>query len=284
MKACWFEVDGDTYHATKDYPWFVTTGVCYAKNYPSEASKLFYFDSKGVLQKNYAGPAVYNGTTYFFKNGMLFSPTTSNYGLVEGSDGYYYFLKGGGKVLLPSEGTTVKQWVGVANDGIDWRQGLVTDKKDYYFDSQGRMSTSLINKDKAIDVTNTPVDKDNINVTGRVINVTVTENDTSIACKVVYQIGNTYVSVEANKTDLGYSFATEVGASSIQFVVTGDASGDGTIDDKDVTDIKNVVLEAANTISEVGKLAGDVNGDGKVTALDLALINAAAKDKIKFTW
>ena len=85
-----------------------------------------------------------------------------------------------------------------------------------------------------------------------------------------------------------YSCATEVNAADIHFVVSCTADGSGTMDATDIAALKNEILEKTEAgvpdVDEVGKLAGDVNGDGKVTALDLALINAALKNKIDLKW
>jgi hypothetical protein len=162
--------------------------------------------------------------------------------------------------------------------------GYVDKETTCYFDSQGRMTTPLINKDTEIKIpAAAPISKENVTVLGRVIEVTVSEG--TAGCKVVYKDGNAYVTAEATKTANGYSFVTEVGATDIQFVVSGDVDCDGIVDSNDVSVLRDFVLEKAEaTISEVGKITADVNGDGKLTALDLALINAVAKGKANLDW
>ena len=58
-----------------------------------------------------------------------------------------------------------------------------------------------------------------------------------------------------------------------------DYNGDGKLTNDDVTSLKNAILgKSEGYATEV--FIYDITGEGKVTALDLALINAAVKGKI----
>ena len=284
VKGCWFEVDGNTYHVEKNYPFTWTTGYGhYIHDFiDGDSTSSWLFDENGVLQKNFTGAAevTVNGTKRMicFENGKVHTA----FGLIQGTDGYYYYVNNN-----QEDGS----WVdGEVITNMDFKvtvlrgHGYVNKETTCYFDSQGRMTTPLINKDTEIKIpAAAPISKENVTVLGRVIEVTVSEG--TAGCKVVYKDGNTYVTAEATKTANGYSFVTEVGATDIQFVVSGDVSCDGIVDSNDVSVLRDFVLEKAEaTISEVGKITADVNGDGKLTALDLALINAVAKGKANLDW
>lgn len=275
----WFEVDGKWYFANKNEYGYVRTG--YQHYIPSKedttVNECYIFDERGALRTDYTGPAVADsGITRFFVNGVLFH-TSSNYGLMKGSDGYLYFIQGGAVVLLDAN-----KWVGVANDDTDWTHGYVK-AGNYTFDKYGRLTKQLVLTDEnAID------DKtgDNVKteVVGGVLNV---ENDE--ACKVIYKDNeNNYSSIDSmeNPYGDGYNFDIPTETDKVEIIISGDVNIDGEITNDDVTNLRDEALgKTENNVTEQGMLVGDVNGDGKITALDLALIAAAANNPdFKLGW
>jgi hypothetical protein len=227
-------------------------------------------DEMGALQREFTG-VHYDGTNYhYMKKGVRVIIA----GLYE-ADGYYYYVNGNnGTLYVNQTGFSV-----AANRA----NGLVPAGK-YDFDSQGRLSTPLINKDTEIQIpTTNPISKEDITVLGRAIDVEVKDEENSVACKVVYKSGSTYVVAEVTKTDAGYSFATEVGATDIQFVVSGDTDGNGKVETEDVTALQQDMLGKKDA-GAAGKLAGDINGDGKLTIADIVLLNAASKGRTDIKW
>ena len=82
-----------------------------------------------------------------------------------------------------------------------------------------------------------------------------------------------------------YDFAIPQNATEIKIVLAGDLNGNGQVDQEDVDHLKDSILgKNGKTLTEEQKLLCDANGDGKFTAVDVALINAAAKGKIKLDW
>lgn len=54
-------------------------------------------------------------------------------------------------------------------------------------------------------------------------------------------------------------------------IIKGDLNGDGRIDAQDLLLLQLIMLEALNP-NEHAKLAGDVNGDGNITLTDLGSV------------
>ena len=229
----------------------------------------------------------------FFKNGILYSQTiypryngsSWTKGIIQGSDGYYYFVNNDATYYA-----SVTKWVGVADNGEDWTNGYVPAGKNYTFDALGRMTTPLIKTDDIKLPANNSIDAAQTKVEGKVVTVTVTNEDAP-TFKVGYKDaeGN-YVSVEVNKkSETTFSFAAGKDADELVIVVTGDTSGDGVADESDAQALKNEILNKQNDsstpeVADTGKLAGDIDGDGEITALDIALMFAAASGAIKLGW
>ena len=149
----------------------------------------------------------------------------------------------------------------------------------YTFDAQGRMTNKLA----AVESAPTGVTTE---VMGRVVTVTV--DATAPACRVGYLNANgEYEVIDATvNADGSYNFAADKEATEIVIVVAGDTDGNGQVESTDVTALQQSILgkpeSAADTAAE--KLAGDLNGDGKLSIADLVLLNAASKDKIDIKW
>lgn len=273
MKACWFEVDGKTYHVTKNYPYFVTTGYAtYIPNYPSDAEKdqlICLFDERGALMKDYCGTYDVGGAKYFFMNGILYSQTiypryngdTWHKGIVQSTEGYYYFVNNDGKVVLNTE----NKWVGVDNAGADWTNGYVTAGKNYDFDAQGRMTDQLVTVSE-----NFQVDGYTEGVMGRAVTITNKQ-----VCKVGYLVDGSYVEIDAyDNGDGTYNFAVPKDVNEVVVVLAGDVNADGKTTASDLRTLSVDILGKGELTDAKGVLAADVNGDGRVTASDLARLKA----------
>ena len=278
-KGCWFEVDGNTYHVTKNYPFNVTTGYApYIINYPNvEEYKTYLFDDKGVLQKDLVGPATVNdkGTvkTLFFKDGMPYPV----YGLVQADDGYYYYVNNwDGTIVLNQEfEVTTNRSHGLVPAGT------------YTFDAYGRLTESMI----ADALINNGVSA-KVTVVGRVLTVVH-----DIACKVMYKDADgKYHVIEAMINPYGaamaaldedaaveYNFAIPKDATEVKIVVSGDVSGDGKITNDDVLFMIQAFRDPTKLTDEQMYVA-DVDGDGRITAADIAYINAVVKKGIELDW
>jgi hypothetical protein len=108
--------------------------------------------------------------------------------------------------------------------------------------------------------------------------VTVTHED---ACTVVYISDGEYVKLDAVVNgDGSYSFTAPENVTEVQLFVIGDYDGNGALTEEDATSLRNALL-GKETLNDTPEFIYDVSGDGKVTALDLALISAAAQRSIK---
>ena len=267
----WFEVDGKWYFANKNEYGYVRTG--YQHYIPSKEDttkqKCYLFDERGALRTDYNGPAYIesrNEIRYFVK-GVLYSTI----GFAKADDGYLYHVTGSGVVSVSTD-VEVNQSQG---------HGYV-DKGTYSVDEYGRLTKQLVlTEDNAI------VDKTGDNVKTEVIGGVLTfDNDD--ACKVVYKDGEKYESIDSmdNPYGEGHNFDIPTETDKVEIIISGDVNIDGDITNDDVTDLRDEVLgKTENNVSEQGMLVGDVNGDGKITALDLALIAAAANNPdFKLGW
>ena len=267
-KACWFEVDGNTYHVTKNYPYFVTTGYAhYIINYPdSEDTRSYLFDENGVLQKNFTGAATVNvkGTerTLFFKNGEVYTA----FGLIQGDDGYYYYVNNNQENGSWVDGVVItnQQFKVTVNRG----HGYITEEATYTFDDKGRMVEPLV-------TVNQQGISAEVSVMGRAVTV-----EYDLACVLICKVGNTYVAIQARANGDGtYNFTVPKDATDVQLVVKGDADGDGDVDQTDMDKLTAYLLGEAELTAEQ-LLILDVNGNGKVNSADKTLLARAllAKD------
>lgn len=267
-KACWFEVDGNTYHVTKNYPYFVTTGYAhYIINYPdSEDTRSYLFDENGVLQKNFTGAATVNvkGTerTLFFKNGEVYTA----FGLIQGDDGYYYYVNNNQENGSWVDGVVItnQQFKVTVNRG----HGYITEEATYTFDDKGRMVEPLV-------TVNQQGISAEVSVMGRAVTV-----EYDLACVLICKVGNTYVAIQARANGDGtYNFTVPQDATDVQLVVKGDANGDGVVGQEDMDLLTAYLLGEAELTAEQ-LLILDVNGNGKVNSADKTLLARAllAKD------
>jgi hypothetical protein len=267
----WFEVDGKWYFANKNEYGYVRTG--YQHYIPSKEDttkqKCYLFDERGALRTDYNGPAYIesiNEIRYFVK-GVLYSTI----GFAKADDGYLYHVTGSGVVSVSTD-VEVNQSQG---------HGYV-DKGTYSVDKYGRLIKQLVlTEDNAI------VDKTGDNVKTEVIGGVLTfDNDD--ACKVVYKDGEKYESIDSmdNPYGAGHNFDIPTETDKVEIIISGDVNIDGEITNDDVTNLRDEALgKTENNVTEQGMLVGDVNGDGKITALDLALIAAAANNPdFKLGW
>ena len=295
--GCWFEYQGNTYHVEKNYPYFITTGYGhYIHDFKDGASTGCYlFDDKGVFQKDYTGPAATSATQIsLFKNGVLYNAgyfgAECKKGLIQGSDGYYYFLndRWDATSCIVSKST----WVGTTSDGGDYRNGIDIPSDSYAFDEYGRLVKALVSE--SIISTNTGATDAQVNIIGRVM--TVTHN---AVCKVAYKnAAGEYVILEAminpyatSTVDgdgaMQYNFAIPADAKEVKIVLAGDITGDGSIDTSDVSKINATLLGKEGGIEASDAMAialADVNGDGKITTADVVLLNAARLGKKDLEW
>ena len=289
--GCWFEYHGNTYHVEKNYPYFITTGYGhYIHDFKDgDSTGCYLFDEKGVFLGDYTGPAsIGNSKTAMFKNGVLYTAeflgSDCKKGLIQGSDGYYYFISSNwdAKSIVVNQST----WVGTLGGGGDYRNGINIPEATYTFDAYGRLTKALIS-DSIISNTAGAA----VQIIGSVITVT---ND--IACKVAYKnaageyvileaMVNPYQTAKSGETE--YNFAIPTDAKEVKIMVSGDVSGNGTADADDVNTIYATILGREGGLDESDALImalADVNGDGKVSTLDAALLNAARLGKAEIRW
>ncbi|MBR5286577.1 MAG: phosphodiester glycosidase family protein [Clostridia bacterium] len=267
----WFEVDGKWYFSNKNEYGYVRTG--YQHYIPSKedttVNKCYLFDVRGALRTDYNGPAYIESRNEirYFKAGLLYS----SIGFTKADDGFIYHVTYTGVVSVSTEVT-----VNAAQS-----HGLVS-AGTYAVDKYGRLTKQLVLTDD-----NAIIDRTNDNVNTEVIGGVLTvENDTS--CKVVYKDGDGYESIDSmeNPYGDGYNFDVPTDTKEVEIIINGDVNIDGEITNDDVTDLRDEALgKTEDNVTEQGMLVGDVNGDGKITALDLALIAAAANDpNFKLGW
>ena len=299
-KACWFEVEGETYHVTKNYPYYVTTGYAsYIKNYPSEKQEdmvTCLFDDRGALMKDYAGPVDIDGKKMFFMNGVLYSATiyprydgsTWHKGLTQGTDGYYYFVNNDGAIAVNED-----KWIGVDSTGADWTNGYVP-AGTYSFDEYGRLTADLLTGNVTIIDATIPTEGENagesqienLEKIGRVLTIT-----SEITCKVMYKDADGKLCIIEAQVDpttdtaSSYNFAIPQGVTEVKIVVAGDFDGDSILENEDVLNLQKAALgKEGAKLTDEQMLVCDVNGDGKITAADLLLIKADLLNKKQLDW
>ena len=286
-KGCWFEYNGDTYHVEKNYPYFITTGYGhYIHDFKDgDSVGCYLFDEKGVLQQYYTGPAVANGKTLMFKNGMLYTAEffgdECKKGLIQGTDGYYYYLNSRWDAVVS---LNTKIWIGSGND---FRNGVDIPLEKYYsFDEYGRLTAALVSEKIITNNTGASVVTE---IVGRVVTIKHTE-----VCRVVYKNSEgKYVIIDAKVNPYNTSSVTEYNfvipedATEVKIMICGDITGNGKVETDDITKINAAVLGKAGSLDATDTLVialADLNGDGKVTTADVALLNAARLGKIELEW
>lgn len=116
-------------------------------------------------------------------------------------------------------------------------------------------------------------------VSGRVVTVSY-----EFACKVGYFKGDAYVALEATENaDGSYSFKAPVEADKVLILVKGDANLDGRVTAADIARINAAVLGKTTLTAEM-IFAGDVNGDGKANAEDFEDIKADVLKTASLKW
>ena len=92
--------------------------------------------------------------------------------------------------------------------------------------------------------------------------------------------GNTVeLEIHAVSDDGGCVYVAPNGVSELTLCLKGDCNGDGRLDENDIELMKNIVLDLSDSRS-ADLFVCDVSRDGRITAYDLALLNAAVKGKI----
>jgi len=265
--AGWFDIGEDTYYAHAHAPYNIYTGFVRINPREGGNSQFHLFDDKGVLQDQ--KPMVhFDGSNYHY---LVNGRRVVAGGLYE-ADGYYYFVN-------PDTGTLYVNQDFYVNDAK--HNGLVK-AGTYTFDEQGRLI------DKLVDVTvSDKISGVTTEVIGRVTTVTVA--DDTPACKVGYwdATNEKYVTIEATKNGDKYNFAADKSADQVTIVVAGDTDGDGAVEASDAEELLKSILgklASGEELSAEELLAADVNGDGKFTAIDAALINAAGVGVLKLGW
>ena len=118
-------------------------------------------------------------------------------------------------------------------------------------------------------------------VSGRVVTVTCAS-----ACKVGYwdAVNGKYVAISAVANPNGsYSFTVPNGYNEVLIVVKGDVSGNGKVDNPDVTQAK-AIFQGRRTPTAEQLFAGDVTGDYAVKNPDVTQIKAVFQGLREFTW
>ena len=260
----WFEVEGNIYYANKNYPRMTSTGfVRIMKQDAASSSDTQYHllngDEMGALRTDFTD-AYFDGTNYhFLKKGVR----QITEGLYAGDSGYYYYVLGSGLVNVNQSNFFISAY----------RSNALVRAGQYDFDAQGRLTDPLL----------TVEDQQNIgySVIGRVVTVSNIEKVVTIG----YLKNGVYIPLEATENaDGSYNFAAPASVNKVIIVVKGDADCDGSVDADDINVIKETVLSGNLTLDSVADLAADANGDGRVTAADIARINAVLLGKTDIDW
>ena len=263
-KDSWFEVEGEYYFATKNYPNMITTGYARVMKQDAASSadtQYHLFDETGALQKDYTG-IYFDGTYYdYLINGVRCVVK----GVYE-DNGYYYLVNNNtGHVYTNTEDMYVNATVG---------RGLVS--AGYYdFDAQGILQGKFVEVTTFHTIQGLTED-----VLCRAITLTA-----DAACKVVYRNEDgQYVALEATDNGDGtYNFAAPKGVDEVFVFLAGDANGNGQVNASDIATINASVL-GKSALSGLGELVADVNGDGRITAADMARLNAVVLGKTSLGW
>ncbi len=263
----WFEVEGNLYHAPKNYPNMTDTG--YVSVLKQDESGYQYHlltkDEKGALQKEFTG-AYYDesvGKYSFLQNGVRVITTNRLY---QGNDGHYYYSLGDGYIA-----TSASKYLDETK-----ANGLVPANKTYTFDEKGRLTNPLIDSkiitNKTINATYT--------ILGRAVTVT-----SDRACMLLGKDakGN-WIAIEAyDNGDGTYNFGVPADVTDLHLVLKGDANMDGVLDTDDLQLLSQYLL-GENALDDQKLLLLDVNGNGKWNAADKILLARAIADKTILEW
>jgi len=269
----WYEVDGKAYWAEKHHPFFVATGYASVPLRESSVYRYHLFDDKGALQEDYTNVWHVGDNSYFLQNGVYCNVG----GLAQADDGHIYLING-------SNGTIEKNVTTFVNDT---KAHTYVDAGTYTFDEFGRLKNPLVSEEIIKNETKTEVVTE---IIGRVLSVKA-----AVTCKVAYLKDGKYhvieakvnpyaVSTFATEAESEYIFAIPKGATEVKIIMAGDLDGNGKIEADDVTKLQQFILGKSEALTKEQEIACDVNGDGKFTAVDLALINAARLGKKKLDW
>lgn len=101
------------------------------------------------------------------------------------------------------------------------------------------------------------------------------------ACVVAYKDddSSTFVCIDAEYITDGYSFKIPESIGAVYIAIKGDYNANGELTMEDVVSLHKAIL-GKSMWNNTEMYVYDINGDGKITALDLALINATIENKI----
>ena len=106
----------------------------------------------------------------------------------------------------------------------------------------------------------------------------------NIACSIGYLENGSYVSVNPTENaDGSYSFAIPLGIDEVLLTIKGDVNLDGRITAADIARLNAHIL-GKRTLTAEEYFAGDVNCDGNIANADIELIAATVLRKAAFEW
>ncbi len=125
------------------------------------------------------------------------------------------------------------------------------------------------------------IDSNAYTVSGRVVTVTH-----SVACKVGYlNEDGAYVALTAAENDDGsYSFTAPVEAAEVLITVKGDANGDGRVTAADIARINAYIKQKTEDLTAAEIFAGDVDGNGVLEAEDIDALKADVLRTATLQW
>ena len=151
---------------------------------------------------------------------------------------------------------------------------------EYIPENNNSYSYVVISSASAKDVTVNCIGKITYTVSGQ----TVTVNH-SLACKVGYLSGGSYVAIAATKNGDGtYSFTAPAGVTEVVLLIKGDVSLDGRLNVGDTSKVYSHVKKTALLTDPIALFAADVTGDGRINVGDTSKIYAHVKKTSSLTW
>ena len=121
----------------------------------------------------------------------------------------------------------------------------------------------------------------NYTVAGNVVTVTH-----MLPCKVGYwsESQGKYVAVPAVASGDSYTFTVPEGVTDVILVVKGDATGDGIVNNNDVTRLKAITLGKFTAHTAENAFAAEVTGEGTLNNNDVTRLKAITLGKFAATW